>query len=200
MTSITPFRCGLIGASASGKSTKLMSDLDEIYKHFDEIFVICPTLHQDLWTKALKKYNIKKDNTSTDCSNAQFNAYFDKVKEMNAKDKKKSFLIILDDCAETELYSQRSALTRAICFMRHHKCSLFLTCQGYRKIPAFVRINLSVMVIFAMPNRKELAKCEEENGGQLFLENYKKYCSKMYSCMAIDFTKNIMDPERFIQG
>lgn len=182
------------GPSCSGKSTLVKQLLHKYFRNkFDEIFIIAPTIKQPLWESV--RINKEKENKSDEASDSQFMKYIDKIKK-NGKDGKRS-LLILDDIVNTELTRRSSALCREILRLRHYDCSIVICTQLYKAIPNFVRVNLTHFIGFHNPNQNEVDKMKDEMGHK-FLENYERFTNEQYKYIFVDFTKNELGDERYL--
>lgn len=189
--SIEPFRLGLFGPSASGKTTlakKLL--MGPLRQQFDNVYLISPTSFQQVWKEVgvdpKKMYDTPDDKT------------FEKVIEEMKSKKNENGLIICDDCIGSELTKMNSSLSKWILKLRHYNISLMVMSQGSRALPKIVRSNFSHVGVFAVNNDMELKTLQEEQSG--IKEHYEEATEKPYDYLWIDLTKNIKDPARFTKN
>jgi len=74
-------------------------------------------------------------------------------------------LIIFDDLVGSSLFSGRkdNPFKKLNSNHRHYSASLFMVTQAYKEIPKTVRTNFSCLIIFEIPNEKEIEAIFEEN-------------------------------------
>lgn len=74
------------------------------------------------------------------------------------------FLIIFDDLVGSSLFSgtRNNPFKRLNTTHRHYSCSMLMVSQGYKEIPKTVRTNWSCLLIFEIPNDKEIEVIYEE--------------------------------------
>jgi energy-coupling factor transporter ATP-binding protein EcfA2 len=181
----------ICGPSASGKTTLVR---EMLYKHcngiYHDIFVICPSLRQALWSDVA----IKKENMSEEPTDAQFLSFLEKIAK-NFEDDKRS-LLIFDDCVNTEILKRTSELCKVWLRIRHYNCSVILISQNLKGVPPFIRSNLTHFITFHNSNRDEIKKMREEFGDK-FVDNYNQYTKNPYSYVFADFNKNELSDERY---
>ena len=86
-------------------------------------------------------------------------------------------LIIFDDLVGSSLFSQRKKDPFKILNTthRHYSASMLLVTQAYKEIPKTVRTNFSALIIFEIPNEKELDVIYEENPVGLKRDDWMKF-------------------------
>lgn len=188
MKNIEPFRLGIFGPSASGKTTLAKRLLmKQLRGKFDSVYLISPTSFQQVWKDVgidpKKMYDTPDDKT------------FEKVIQEIIQKKNENALIICDDCIGTELTKLNSSLSKWILKLRHYNISLMVMSQGSRGLPKIVRSNFSHVAVFAVNNDIELKTLQEEQSG--IKDHYEEATQNPYDYLWIDLTKNIKDPARF---
>jgi hypothetical protein len=85
-------------------------------------------------------------------------------------------LLIFDDMVGSELYgrSQKNVFKMLNTNHRHHSMSLLMVTQAYKEIHDTVRNNATGLLMFEIPNEKELFKIYEENPSGLNFKNWLK--------------------------
>jgi len=184
-----PFRMLITAPSAGGKSYLIKDILHkDLRGKFDKIYVICPTLHQNLWE------SIKIKDKSDESTDKQFNKYYEEIKK-NRKAGKES-LLILDDFLNTELTKEHSSLNTEIMRLRHHWCSIIMASQLYKGVRPFIRNNVDMLVMFHTPNLTERSKMKDELG-ENFINAYDEYTKEKYHYVFANLRKNEMDNDRY---
>lgn len=183
------FRMLICGPCACGKSTLVFNILKEIHRDYDEVYLICPTTHQDLYQKKLK---FKKDNIIEEPTNKNFDDLITKVKN-NHENKKKS-LIVCDDILYTELTKMNSSLCSIFTRIRHWSTSIIVICQHYKQIPPVIRNNVTHSVFFKLANNSA-EKVMFEEYSDTFKELYKEYTADKYGFIMCNLNKNELDTD-----
>ena len=185
------FRLLICGPSACGKSETVLKIMKQVYKDYDYHYLICPTVHQDIYQKRLK---FKKEHIEEEPTNDAFNKIIEQVKKNSDKNKKS--IIVLDDVLYTELTRMNSALCTIFTRIRHWKCSIIVICQHYKQIPPVIRNNLTHSIIFNLANGTAERIIFEEYSDR-FKNAYKEYTKEKYKFVFCDLTKNEMDDDRY---
>lgn len=117
----------------------------------------------------------------------------DDIKE-NGKKKSKKILLIFDDMAQSNAFNQskKNAMTKLFFNLRHYNASLWVASQRYMgAMPLNFRTNLSGLVMFNIPNQKELDKIMTENAGSVNKRQFKTiydYCmDEPFNFMYLNF-------------
>lgn len=188
------FRCLVVAPCASGKTYLLINKL--LKKHFKQkfnrIWSIVPTIFQEQW----QSVDLAKERTSDECTDEKFMEFFEKIKETHKKDPDITNLIIIDDCAFTPLLNRGSTLSTEILRLRHYNASIIILSQLYKAVQPAIRVNLTDLIVFRIDNKAEIKKIEEECDS--FYGPYEAATSEQYRYVLVDFTKNILDPDRFL--
>jgi len=188
---LSPFRMLICGPSACGKSETVLKIMSQIHRDYDFHYLICPTVHQELYQKRLK---FKKDCIEEDPTDEAFNGIIEKVKKNNDKGKKS--LIVCDDILYTDLTAMNSSLCKVFTRIRHYNCSIICIVQQYKKIPPVIRNNLTHSIIFDLENNNAEKVLFEEYSDK-FKEKYKEYTDEKYKFIFTDFTVNEKDDTRY---
>lgn len=74
-------------------------------------------------------------------------------------------LLIFDDLVGSKLFNNRkdNLFKKLNSNHRHYSTSIFMVTQAYREIPKTVRTNFSSLIVFEIPNDKEVEAVYEEN-------------------------------------
>ena len=91
-------------------------------------------------------------------------------------------LIIFDDLVGSSLFSgtRNNPFKKLNTTHRHYSCSMLMVSQGYKEIPKTVRTNWSCLLIFEIPNEKEIEVIYEEFPMGLKRNNWQEvyeYCT-----------------------
>jgi hypothetical protein len=91
-------------------------------------------------------------------------------------------LIIFDDLVGSSLFSgtRNNPFKKLNTTHRHYSCSMLMVSQGYKEIPKTVRTNWSCLLIFEIPNEKEIEVIYEEFPMGLKRDNWQEvyeYCT-----------------------
>lgn len=104
-------------------------------------------------------------------------------------------LFIFDDLVGSTLFnnSRDSPFKRLNTNHRHYSASILMVTQAYKEIPKTVRTNFSGLIIFEIPNDKEIQVIFEENPNYLkhdeWMELY-EYCTEGdHSFLYINYQK-----------
>ena len=161
MTLETPFNMIILGMTDCGKTYYLLKMLETEYPgHFDYIFLICPTYE---WNKTYQSWKYKDDEKyiPIPCDHYQIEDY---IKFIVANFKGTNSLIILDDCAGGQSVKNRtSELVNLGFHARHYGFSTIVITQQLTSIAKPYRENVSKLVTFYNPNRKDMQTILEES-------------------------------------
>jgi hypothetical protein len=161
MTPETPFNMIILGMTGCGKTYYLLKMLETEYSnHFDYIFLICPTY---VWNKTYQswKYQDDKKYFPIPCDQYQIEDFLkfivDNFKGTNSH-------IILDDCAGGQSVKNRTSELVNIGFhARHYGFSTIFITQQLTSIAKPYRDNVSKLVTFYNPNRKDMQTIFDES-------------------------------------
>jgi hypothetical protein len=190
-----PFRCLVSSSSGAGKTYLLINKLlkKEFRGKFHYIWSIIPTIHQPCW----QEVDLPKDQTFEDATNETFEKIYEKIKEIHKKNPEYKHLIILDDCAYTELLKPHgSSLSREILRLRHYNVSIIMLTQLYKCVPPSIRVNITDFITFRSDNQAEIKKMSDEIAN--FDKTYEQYTSEKYHYLFVNNRKNILDESRYL--
>ena len=160
MTLETPFNMIILGMTGCGKTYYLLKMLETEYSnHFDYIFLICPTY---VWNKTYQSWKYKDDKKyfPIPCDHYQIEDF---LKYIVANFRGTNSLIILDDCAGVQSVKNRtSELVNLGFHARHYGFSTIVIIQQLTSIAKPYRENVSKLVTFYNPNRKDMQTIFEE--------------------------------------
>ena len=155
-----PFNMIIVGMTACGKTKFLLNFLERDYKrYFDHIFLICPTFE---WNKTYEEWEYDKDEDFIAIPSHQDDVekWLKFVVEYSKGSKS---LIILDDCASGKSVKNRtSELVKLGFSARHFNLSVVVITQQLTSIAKPFRENISKLVTFYNPNKKDMKTIIEE--------------------------------------
>jgi hypothetical protein len=154
----TGFFAYIVGGVGSGKSTLMLSLLNNEYKQkFNNVYWFSPSSH------TMTSLKIKEDHLKTSLSDLPKvvetveNQYKNGLKD----GKVFSTLIVLDDMIadikKKDTFMKKLVLNRA-----HSNISLCILSQKYKELPLIYRVNASHIVLFRTYNQKEIQAFIEE--------------------------------------
>ena len=158
-----PFNMIIVGMTCCGKTHCLLNFLEREYKnYFDHIFLICPTFQ---WNKTYEnwKYDEDEDFIAIPCDQDEVEKYLKIVVDFSKGSK---LLIILDDVASGKDVKNRcSELVKLGFSARHYNLSVVVITQQLTSIAKPFRENVSKLVTFYNPNKKDMKTILEEYSG-----------------------------------
>ena len=158
-----PFNMIIVGMTCCGKTYYLLNLLEKEYKnYFDHIFLLCPTFS---WNKTYEnwKYDEDEDFIAIPCDQDDVEKYLKIVVDF-AKGSKS--LIILDDVASgKDVKNRTSELVKLGFSARHYNLSVVVITQQLTSIAKPFRENISKLVTFYNPNKKDMKTILEEYSG-----------------------------------
>lgn len=149
----TPFNMIILGMTGCGKTYYLLKMLEEDYhKHFDYIFLICPTF-KDNKTYQNWKYLKDPDIFALPCDQDDVEYY---LRQVTYVADGTNSLIILDDCASSESVKKRTSELVRLGFSRRHKgFSTIVITQQLTSIAKPYREQISKIVSFYNPDAED---------------------------------------------
>ena len=142
----TPFHMIIVGMTACGKTHYLLEMLEQDYKkHFDYIFIVCPTLEDN---KTYQNWKYLKDPKVFElpCAHDEVEKILQDIINFA---KNTNSLIILDDCASSKDVKHRtSKLVKLEFHGRHIGLSTIVITQQLTSIAKPYRMNISKLVTF----------------------------------------------------
>ena len=188
---------GIFAPPSSGKSN-LISNLilrDEFFKDLFEngVYIVSPTIDQDISSVHLKRYS---DFTSTEYSEELVKQIMDNVMggmDPEDADEERGFsCIVLDDILGM-IKPQNSICNRLASTCRHLRSVVFFSLQAVKGLPATIRSNLSMTIVFYQPSQKQYADIVELHslmgGEDNFIRCYKEATDKKYGFLLCDWRK-----------
>ena len=160
LTLETPFNMMIVGMTGCGKTHYLLKMLEEEYfGHFECIFLICPTYY---WNKTYQEW-IYKDCEHFYTIPSDQDSVEDFIKYVVDNFKGTNSLIVLDDCASTQFVKKRSSkLVYLGMHARHHGFSSIVITQQLTSITKPYRENISKLVTFYNPSKKDMKTITDE--------------------------------------
>ena len=156
----TPFNMMIVGMTGCGKTCYLLNLLEtDYYKHFEYVFLICPTYD---WNKTYQEWIYKNGKRFYPISCDQ-NHVEDFMKYIVDHFKGSNGLIILDDCASSQAVKNRvSELVKLGFSARHYGFSTIVITQQFTSIAKPYRENISKLVLFYNPSKKDMQIIADE--------------------------------------
>jgi hypothetical protein len=188
----------IVAPKGAGKSTFIINCLikKSFYRgYFDKIYIWSPTMALD--DKFSEAINLPEEQMFEEYDEEELRDILEKqADDIKEKGKKKSdkILMIFDDMAQSNAFNQskKNAMTKLFFNLRHYNASLWVTSQRYSgAMPLNFRTNLSGMIMFNIPNQKELEKIIDENAGTVSKRQFKTiydYCMDVpFNFMYLNF-------------
>ena len=174
--------------TACGKTKFLLDFLEKNYfRCFEQIFLICPTFE---WNETWQnwKYFYDEDFYAIACDQDEVEK---NLKEIQYYAKGTKSLIILDDCTSGKSVKRRtSELVKLGFSARHFNLSVVVITQQLMSIAKPFRENISKLVTFYNPNKKDMRTIMEEYLGNISKEEEKEILKtlkeKRYSNLEIN--------------
>ena len=156
----TPFNMMIVGMTCCRKTYYLLDMLEkEYFGHFDYIFLICPTYY---WNKTYQEW-IYKNSEKLYPLPCDQNYVDDFLKYIVDNFKGTNSLIILDDCAATQVVKNRvSELVKLAFSARHYGLSSIVLTQQMTSIAKPYRENISKLVTSYNPSKKDIQMITDE--------------------------------------
>ncbi len=180
---------GIMSPPGSGKSNFLSSLLlqENLLKDFFNggLYVISPTIHNDLTSRFLKEY---ADFVSDEYSEEMMEEIFKNIMAVPKEDREYC-CIVLDDCMGSLKMNTFCSKMASCC--RHMKSLQVYSTQSVKSLPPNLRSNISHTITFYQPSNKQLNDIVELHscfgGEKVFLEKYKEACGVKYGFLLSDF-------------
>ena len=174
--------------TACGKTQFLLDFLErEYFGCFESIFLICPTFEWNTTWRNWKYYN-DDDFYAIPCDQDEVEKWLKYIVNFSRGSKS---LIILDDCASGKCIKNRtSELVKLGFSARHFNLSVVVITQQLTSIAKPFRENISKLVTFYNPNKKDMNTILDEYLGLASKEEIKKILhilkTKKYSSLEIN--------------
>ena len=185
----TPFNMIIVGKIGCGKTKYLLDMLERDHmSHFQYIFLICPTFENNT-TYREWKHESDEDYIVIPCDQDHVEHWLKYVVQ-NFKDT--NSLIILDDCASGKsVKSRTSELVKLGFSARHYKFSTIVITQQLTSKAKPYRENISKLVSFYNPNKKDMQEIFDDYLGNISKEEEENIKSSLknlrYSRLEISF-------------
>ena len=157
----TPFNMIITGITVCGKTHYLLKMLEKDYKgHFENIFLICSTY---FWNKTYQNWKHKDDKRffPIPCDQDEVDGFVRYITNIYCGT---NSLIILDDCASSQCIKNRTSEIVKLGFSaRHIGFSTIVITQQLTSIAKPYRENISKLVTFYNPNRKDMQTVLDES-------------------------------------
>ena len=144
----------IVGKTACGKTKYLLDMLEKDYTgRFEYIFLVCPTFENNRTYRSWKHEN-DEDYIVIPCDQDHVDHW---LKYIVQNYKGTNSLIILDDCASGKsVKSKTSELVKLGFSARHYGFSTIVITQQLTSIAKAYRENISKLVTFYNPNKKDM--------------------------------------------
>ena len=144
----------IVGKTACGKTKYLLDMLERDYtSHFEYIFLVCPTFENNTTYRSWK-HESDEDYIVIPCDQDHVDHW---LKYIVQNFKGTNSLIILDDCASGKsVESKTSELVKLGFSARHYGFSTIVITQQLTSIAKAYRENISKLVSFYNPNKKNM--------------------------------------------
>lgn len=156
----------IIGKRNRGKTYKaiqlLISD-NGLKELFDEILIICPTIHFNNEWSILG--DIEDKNIFDKFSQETIEVLDTYFQQQYKKNPQKHHLLLLDDCLGSQSFSKRTdetPLSKLVALGRNYNVSVIILSQKFRGVPFNVRNNADYYILFKTTNHKEFEAIENE--------------------------------------
>jgi len=180
------------GKRNSGKTyftIQMLINKKLLKNHFDEIFVINPTLEYDNKWSIL---DIPDENIFGEFSLDLLEELDNHIQEEFKKDNEKKTLLILDDCLGSNDFKKNNdnnIFNKMIYIGRHYNLSMIILSQKFKGISGGIRSNIDYFITFDTYNDKEKTAIFEEFGignKKQFYQILKYVFTDKYDKMIID--------------
>ena len=189
--------CAMFAPPGSGKSN-LISNLmlrDEYFKDLftNGVYIVSPTIEQDLSSVHLKRF---ADFTSTEYSEHLIKDIMDNINsgmDPTEEDEERGMsCVILDDILGM-IKPVNSICNRLASTCRHLRSVVFFSLQSVKGLPATIRSNCSMTLVFYQPSTKQFADIVELHslmgGEDNFINCYNEATNEKYGFLLCDWRK-----------
>ena len=191
---------GIFAPPGSGKSN-LISNLmlrDEYFKDLfpNGTYIVSPTILQDLTSSHLREY---ADFVETEYSESLIREIMDNIMggtDPTDEDEERGMsCVILDDILGM-IKQVNSVCNRLASTCRHLRSVVFFSLQAVKGLPATIRSNLSMTLVFYQPSKKQFHDVVELHslmgGEENFIRCYNEATSVKYGYLIADWRKMTM--------
>ena len=156
-----PHSAMFVGVTACGKTEFLLRLLETIYKKFEFIVILCPTILGNK-TYLSSKWILNDKNVFIVCDmEGRLNEW---IKLFKITLGGHQTLFIIDDCsAEGEIMKKRDALSEFAFSGRHRNHSLWVLTQKYNSVSKDVREQIKWLCLFFTRDWDSFEDCLREN-------------------------------------
>lgn len=148
------------------KKKEVEGVVDRTNEDENEFEGLVPPLDEDFDGKIPEEYFFSDYDESTlqEIMDEQMKVVKLLKKHKQSKHLANRILIIFDDLVGSSLFSgtRNNPFKKLNTTHRHYSCSMLMVSQGYKEIPKTVRTNWSCLLIFEIPNEKEIEVIYEE--------------------------------------
>ena len=199
-----PFRLGIVGGSGSGKTSLLslliLDPLKQFYKDIwepENIFIFSGSMKTDNKIHSIvKAMDIPDSNLFEDYDDHIINVIYEMIEDRIAANKGKKqehSLFIFDDLSfSTKIRSKRNnALGKLYLNGRKNLVSTVFMSQKYLQIPPDVRVNLSGLILYAVPTSELEAVTADHNflrSKRAFYQMFRTHVTEKFHFMVINYS------------
>ena len=192
-----PYRILIIGDSGPGK-TNLLLNLIENQLDIDKIYLYAKDPYEAKYQYLINKRegvginHFNDPKAFIEYSNDMHDVYKN-INEYNP-DKENKILIVFDDMISDMIQNKKSNSIVTELFIRVRKLniSLVFITQSYFKVPKYLRLNTSNIIITKIPNKRELQQIAINHSSDIntkdFANIYRKCTAEPYSFLVNDTT------------
>jgi hypothetical protein len=127
---------------------------------FEEVYFFSPSVNLDDSCRFIREHFITFDEYKDE----YLEEILEKQREKNNEEMDK-VLIVIDDAVGTISKNQGALINKFSSRYRHYNTNLIFSVQSWRALSSVIRVNAGYMVLFRVPNLKELEKINDEVGG-----------------------------------
>lgn len=188
-----PFRCLMVGGSASGKTNVLMNFLLNDLLHYDKLYLYSTSLDQPKYQYLIKTITDICEKNDMNVSDFLFTgSSVNDIVGLNSLNSEVQNLIVFDDML---LEKDQSKFCEFFVRSRHKNCSLFYLSQSYYSTPKLIRQNSTHFMLWKT-NGKNLSLISNDLASGMevddFKRKFKQITSEPYQFVFIDpFNKSL---------
>lgn len=183
-----PFRCLMVGGSASGKTNLLLNFLLNNLLYYDKLYLYSKSLEQPKYQYLIKAIEDICEKKDIDIGSKLF--YSDDInaiKSLEELDKNVQNLVVFDD-----LLTEKNQETISTYFVksRHKNCSLFYLSQSYFQTQKLIRQNSTHYILYKT-NGKNLDVITSDLATSIEVKEFKRIFKSVTN---IPFNYVLLDP------